>query len=176
MDKIDPNYVLGIVDCLGHFTLLNYNGYHYPKFIVYTQNREIVETLYSFFNIGKIIKKSKDRKKPLYVYYVSKYEELKQIVNFFESHRPNIKYKEFIHFRNFFKSWQPKIQRRSREESIKALETAIKMYKDGYPIKEIILKTRVSLNRLYLVLKSYNLKRYNKYNDEKVVLYPQLKS
>ncbi|MEM2180900.1 MAG: hypothetical protein QXP32_08835, partial [Nitrososphaeria archaeon] len=79
-------------------------------------------------------------------------------------------------FRNFLAKWKPKIQRRSREESIRALETAIEMYKEGYPVKEIISKTKVSLNRLYLVLKSYNLKRYNKITDGKVVLAPHLKS
>ncbi|MCS7185072.1 MAG: hypothetical protein NZ870_04030 [bacterium] len=176
MDKIDAAYVLGIVDCLGHFTLVDYKGYCYPKFVVYTQNRSIAQILYSFFNIGKIIEKSKDRKKTLYIYYVSKYDELKEIVNFFENHKLNIKYNEFNRFRDFFITWHPKIQRRSREENVKALKTAIKMYKEGYPIKEIILKTRVSLNRLYMVLKSYNLKRYNKYRDEKVLLYSQVKS
>ncbi|MEM0053428.1 MAG: hypothetical protein QXL89_04525 [Nitrososphaeria archaeon] len=176
MNKIDPNYVLGIVDCLGHFTLFNCNNYCYPKFIVYTQNREIAHTLYLFFNVGKIFKKTYDRKKPLYIYSVAKYDELKQIVNFFEQNKLNIKYNEFIRFRNFLAKWKPKIQRRSREESIRALETAIEMYKEGYPVKEIISKTKVSLNRLYLVLKSYNLKRYNKITDGKVVLAPHVKS
>lgn len=175
MDEIDPSYILGIVDCLGHFTLYKYNNYCYPKFVVYTQNRDIAYLLHSFFNIGKVISKSNNRNKPLYIYFVSKYNELKQIVDFFENHKLNIKYNEYIRFKNFFTKWHPKVQRRSREESIKALETAIKMYKKGYPVKEIILKTRVSLNRLYMVLKSYNLKRYKKVKDEGVIMYPKVR-
>ncbi|MGB9727891.1 MAG: LAGLIDADG family homing endonuclease [Nitrososphaeria archaeon] len=176
MDKVDTQYLLGIVDSLGHFSIFTYKNYSYPKFVVYTQNRHIANLLYSFFNIGKITVKTKSRKKPIYIYSVTKYDELKKVVNFFERHRLQIKYHEFIKFKEFLNRWHPKVQKRSREESIKALEKAVTMYKEGVPVKEIVSKTGVSLNRLYIILKAYNLKRYNKVENASDIVYPILKN
>lgn len=175
MDKVDTQYLLGIVDCLGHFSIFTYKNYCYPKFVIYTQNRHIANLLYSFFNMGKITEKTKSRKKPIYIYSVTKYDELKKIINFFETHRLQIKYHEFIKFKEFFSKWHPKVQKRSREENIKALERAVNMYKDGVPVKEIISETGVSLNRLYIVLKAYNLRRYNKVENVSNIVYPIVK-
>lgn len=172
MDKLDPEYLLGVVDSLGHFTVFTYKSYRYPKFVVYTRDRYIAALLYSFFNVGKIVERTRCGKKPIYVYSVSRYDELKQIVDFFDKHRLRIKYHEFAKFRAFFSSWRPKVQRRSREENVKALQEALRMYREGLPVKEIVSKTGVSLSRLYMILKAYNLRRYNKVEDVKRVIYP----
>ena len=52
--------------------------------------------------------------------------------------------------------------KRSREDSIKALNEAIKLYKEGSSIKDITAKTNVDLKKLYSVLRIEGLKRYNK--------------
>lgn len=175
MNKVDPQYLLGIIDCQGHFSLFKYKNYCYPKFVVYTQNRRIVNLLYSFFNVGEIIVKTKNRDKPIYIYSVSKYDELKKIIKFFEKHKLQIKYYEFLKFKEFVKKWRPKVKRRGREENVKALQSAIRMYEEGVPVKEIISKTGVSLTRLYMILKAYNLKRYNKIRDKNQMLYSTIK-
>ena len=161
---ISPDYVIGFVDGQGSFSIIFSHKHYYPKFFVTSKNNIMIRRIQAFFGVGKIsvLKPKKVTHSAIYVYSVTRYDELKRIIDFFSINPPMVKSKEFEKFKNCFLNWKLKFVKRSREDSIKALNEAIKLYKEGSSIKDITAKTNVDLKKLYSVLRIEGLKRYNK--------------
>jgi hypothetical protein len=164
MDKISPDYLIGYIDGQGNFSIISSHNHYYPKFVVTSKNQVMIRKIQDFFGVGKIsaLKPRKATHSTIFVYTVTKYDELKKIIDFFSINPPMAKSKEFEKFKNSFISWKLKFIKRDREESIKVLHEAIQLYKDGASIKDIVTKTNVDLKKLYSVLRTEGLKRYNK--------------
>ncbi len=161
---ISPDYVVGFVDGQGNFSIILSHNHYYPKFFVTSKNNIIIRRIQAFFGVGKIsvLKPKRVTHHAIYVYSVTKYDELKSIIDFFSINPPLAKSKDFEKFKNCFLNWKLKFVKRSREDSIKSLNTAIKLYKEGASIKDITAKTNVDLKKLYSVLRINGLKRYNR--------------
>jgi len=164
MAIITPDYLLGFIDGQGNFSTISSHNRYYPKFVVTSKSQSMIKQIQSFFGVGKvsIIQPKKASHSVIFVYSVTKYEEVKVIIEFFTKYSPIIKAKEFQRFKECFENWKPKFIKRKRGEGIKALNEAIKMYKDGVPVKEIVKNTNVDLKKFYSVLNSYGIKRYRK--------------
>jgi len=164
MDKISPDYLVGFVDGQGNFSIILSHNHYYPKFVVTSKNQVMIRRTQGFFGVGKIyiLKPKKASHSTIYVYTVTKYDELKTIIDFFSINPPMVKSKEFQRFKDCFINWKLKFIKRGREESIKSLNEAIRLYREGVSIKNIVTKTNVDLKKLYTVLRIEGLKRYNK--------------
>ncbi|MEM3404368.1 MAG: LAGLIDADG family homing endonuclease [Nitrososphaeria archaeon] len=164
MPIITPDYILGFVEGQGNFSIISSHNRFYPKFVVTSKSQSMIKQIQSFFGVGKvsIIQPKKASHNVIFVYSVTKYEEVKVIIDFFTKHSPIVKAKEFQKFKECFDRWRPKFIKRKREEGMKSLNDAIKMYKEGVPIKEIIKSTRVDLKKFYSVLNIYGVRRYKK--------------
>ncbi|MGQ9781520.1 MAG: LAGLIDADG family homing endonuclease [Nitrososphaeria archaeon] len=164
MDKISPDYVVGFVDGQGNFSAVLSHNHRYPKFVVISKNQLIIKQLREFFKVGRIAVQKPKRKahSTMYVYMVARHEEIGVIVDFFTSNPPIVKAKEFERFKECFLNWKPMFVRRGREENVRALNNAIRLYREGASIKDIVAQTKVDLKKLYSILRAQGLRRYKK--------------
>ena len=166
MTKITSDYIVGYVDGRGSFSIIKSHNHQYPKFAITSKDTLLIRYIQNFFNIGKIstIKPKKRSHDTIYVFIVVKYDEIKIIVDFFTNNSPIENKQKFERFKECFLNWKPKFIKREREESIKALNEALDMYKEGVPIKDIVSKTSIDLKKLYIILRTHDIRRYNKSN------------
>ncbi len=167
MDKISADYVVGLVDGQGNFSVILSHKRHYPKFVLNSKSQFIVRQMRDFFRVGKIAVQ-RPRKKAhstIYAYTVARHDEIGVIVDFFTLNRPIVKAKEFERFKECYLNWKPKFVKRGREENIRALNNAIRLYREGVSINDIVAQTNVDLKKLYSVLRTQGLRRYKKASE-----------